>query len=537
MRWSATTAAFEPSGTAPIGCVGIDEEAAMNLALSILVGLAAGAALAWLYLRGRVADAFERGELSTRAERAALLERLTARDAVIANLQSDLTTEEARAHDAAANLRAEVEKRSAAEQEAARVPVLEASLREAMRTVESKDSINAQLTAQLAGLTEKLQAERASASEKLAVLDKAQEEMTNAFRALSGDALVANNRAFIDLATQTLGKIQQGAQGDLERRQQAIHELVAPVKQSLERLDGRIHEIERLREGAYHALTTQVRSLAEGQGDLHRETLKLTKALHQPVVRGRWGEFQLRNVVELAGMLEYCDFIEQASVSGDDGRLRPDLVVRMPGGLSVVVDAKTPLSAFLEATETDDDEMCRQRLVEHARQVRDHITQLARKSYQEQFDPAPDFVVLFLPGEMLFSAALQQDPGLLEFGIGQKVMLATPTTLITMLRTIAYGWKQEALARNAQAISELGRQLHDRLSVMAAHWARVGKNLGEAVGAYNGAVASMETRVLVSARRFRDLEAVPDGREIAVLEPVETLPRSVDIPELELQPA
>jgi DNA recombination protein RmuC len=303
------------------------------------------------------------------------------------------------------------------------------------------------------------------------------------------------------------------------------------------RANGSIQDIEKLREGAYQALTTQVRSLAETQGDLRRETLNLVKALRQPVARGRWGEVQLRNVVEMAGMVEYCDFVEQASVNGEDGRLRPDLVVRIPGGLSIVVDAKTPLSAFLEAAETDDDDVRKQRLVEHARQVRDHMTQLARKSYQEQFDPAPDFVVLFLPGEMLFSAALQQDPSLLEFGIGQKVMLATPTTLITMLRTIAYGWKQEALARNAQEISDLGRQLHDRISVMAGHWARVGKNLGEAVGAYNSAVASMETRVLVSARRFRDLKAVPDGREITVLEPVEVLPRTVDVPELELQPA
>jgi DNA recombination protein RmuC len=307
------------------------------------------------------------------------------------------------------------------------------------------------------------------------------------------------------------------------------------VKLSLDKLDGRIHDIERLREGAYQALTTQVHALAEGQVDLRRETFTLVKALRQPVARGRWGELQLRKVVEMAGMVEYCDFVEQASVNGEDGRLRPDLVVRLPGGLNIVVDAKTPLSAYLEAAETDDDDVRKQRLVDHARQVRDHMTQLGRKSYQEQFDPTPDLVILFLPGEMLFSAALQQDPQLIEFGVGEKVVLATPTTLITLLRTVAYGWKQEALARNAQEISELGRQLHDRISALAGHWARVGKNLGEAVGAYNSAVASMETRVLVSARRFRDLKTVPDGREIEVLEPVEMIPRTLDVPELELQ--
>ncbi len=469
----------------------------MDLIIGILIAFIAGASIAWVFQRAKIEDAFVRGRASIEPERAALMERVAARDGDIERL------------------RAEVEGAKA--------------------NREAVDRLNVDLNAHNARLAAELDAERTSARDKLAVLDKAREEMTNAFRALSGDALVANNRAFIDLATQTLSKVHQGAQGDLERRQQAIHELVQPVKASLERLDGRIQDIEKLREGAYQALTTQVRSLSDGQGDLRRETLNLVKALRQPVARGRWGEVQLRNVVEMAGMIEYCDFVEQPSVNGADGRLRPDLIVRLPGGLNIVIDAKTPLSAYLEAAETDDDELRRKLLADHAKQVKEHMSQLARKSYQEQFDPTPDFVVLFLPGEMLFSAALQQDPSLIEFGVREKVVPATPTTLITLLRTVAYGWKQEALARNAQEISELGRQLHDRISVMAAHWARVGKNLGEAVSAYNGAVASMETRVLVSARRFRDLQAVPDGREIAVLEPVETIPRAVDVHELELR--
>jgi DNA recombination protein RmuC len=469
----------------------------LNPILGFGIGLALGIAIACLYLRAQMKSAFERGRLSVGPERATLIERIASREIEIARLDAAL-------HDAAS-------------------------------VAKDTDAANAELKADVARVTEKLEAERALAAERLVVVEKAREELTSTFSALSGQALQSNNQMFLDLAAQTLGRFQQDAKGDLERRQQAIQELVAPVKLSLDKLDGRIHDIERLREGAYQALTTQVRVLAEGQGDLRRETFSLVKALRQPVARGRWGELQLRKVVEMAGMVEYCDFVEQASINGEDGRLRPDLVVRLPGGLNIVVDAKTPLSAYLDAAETDDDDARKKHLIDHARQVRDHMTQLGRKSYQDQFDPTPDLVVLFLPGEMLFSAALQQDPQLIEFGVGEKVVLATPTTLITLLRTVAYGWKQEALARNAQEISELGRQLHDRISVLAGHWARVGRNLGEAVGAYNSAVASMETRVLVSARRFRDLKAVPDEREIDVLEPIETIPRTLDVPELALQ--
>jgi len=469
----------------------------LNPILGFGIGLALGIAIACLYLRAQMKSTFERGRLSMEPERATLIERIASREIEIARLDAAL-------HDAAS-------------------------------VAKDTDAANAELKADVARVMEKLEAERALAAERLVVVEKAREELTSTFSALSGQALQSNNQMFLDLAAQTLGRFQQDAKGDLERRQQAIQELVAPVKLSLDKLDGRIHDIERLREGAYQALTTQVRVLAEGQGDLRRETFSLVKALRQPVARGRWGELQLRKVVEMAGMVEYCDFVEQASINGEDGRLRPDLVVRLPGGLNIVVDAKTPLSAYLDAAETDDDDARKKHLIDHARQVRDHMTQLGRKSYQDQFDPTPDLVVLFLPGEMLFSAALQQDPQLIEFGVGEKVVLATPTTLITLLRTVAYGWKQEALARNAQEISELGRQLHDRISVLAGHWARVGRNLGEAVGAYNSAVASMETRVLVSARRFRDLKAVPDEREIDVLEPIETIPRTLDVPELALQ--
>lgn len=509
----------------------------MEIILSVAAGMVLGGVIAWSYLRLQAHGAFERGRATMEAERAALVERLAGRDAEVARLEKRVADLEAAREPVAAALRAEAEKRAAAEQAAARVPQLEAALGEAARVGEAKDTANAELKAESARLKAELEAERAMLTEKLGVLNQAQEQLSSAFRALSAQALQANNQSFLDLAAQTLGKFQQGAQGDLEKRQQAIQELVGPVKVSLEKLDGRIQDIEKVREGAYQALTTQVRSLAEGQGDLRRETSNLVRALRQPMARGRWGELQLRRVVEMAGMLEHCDFIEQASAVGEEGILRPDLVVRLPGGRNIVVDAKTPLTAYLDAIETEQDELRKQKLVDHARQVRDHMTKLGRKSYQEQFDPTPELVVMFLPGEMFFSAALEQNPELIEFGVGEKVIPATPTTLIAMLRAIAYGWKQEALARNAQEISELGRELHERISVMAGYWSKVGKNLGDAVGAYNKAVASLESRVLVSARRFKELEAVPDGREIVEIDQVEVLPRALAVLETEPQPA
>lgn len=471
----------------------------MELFFAAAAGLLVGIVIAWSYLRRQIDRAFEQGKSASGAERAALAERLAGRDTEVGKLE-----------------------RKVADLEVARAALAET---------------NSEVRADNARLGAELQSERAMLTEKLKLLDKAEEELQSVFRALSAQALHANNKAFIDLATETLGKFQIGAQGDLEKRHQAIQELVAPVKVSLDKLDGRIQDIEKAREGAYQALTTQVRSLAQGQGDLQRETANLVRALRQPIARGRWGELQLRRVVEMAGMLDHCDFIEQATVEGTDGRLRPDMIVRLPGGRNIVVDAKAPLTAYLEAIEAQNDDVRKQRLVEHARQVRDHMTKLGRKSYQEQFDSTPELVVMFLPGEMFFSAALEQDPELIEFGVGEKVIPATPTTLIAMLRAIAYGWKQEALARNAQEISELGRELHERISVMAAHWGRVGKNLGDAVGAYNSAVASLESRVLPSARRFKDLKAVPDGREIARIEQVEASPRALQAPELEAEPA
>jgi DNA recombination protein RmuC len=356
------------------------------------------------------------------------------------------------------------------------------------------------------------------------VLRHRKRETELAFQALSADALSRNNQAFLDLAKTALGQAQQAARGDLDLRQQAIQDLVTPVRASLEKVDAKINDLERARAGAYAALHEQVRGLVESQSLLRSETGRLVTALRSPTVRGNWGEMQLRRVVEMAGMLDRCDFFTQTTIWAEEGRLRPDLLVRLPGGRTIVVDAKAPLEAYLNAVEATDAARRTHWLGEHARQVRVHMSALGRKSYWEQFDHAPEFAVLFLPGECFFSAALEGDPSLIESGAAQNVILATPTTL---LRAVAYGWRQEKLAENAAEISALGKDLYKRLSDMGNHWNRLGQSLERSVEAYNAAVGSLENRVLVSARRFAELKTAPLGVEIAELEPVETCVRAM----------
>ena len=445
-----------------------------TLILVIVISALAAGAMTWLILRARAAR---------------LEERLAGRDVKIVELQERLGTELG-------------------------------------QTSETQSQL-AQAQRDLVQLKTQIVEERKAADERLGLLNETQAKLSDAFKALSAEALKSNNESFLDLARATLEKFQHGAQNDLEKRQTAIDELMKPVRETLQKFDVKMGALELARTEAYSGLTQQVRGLADAQQTLQRETSNLVKALGSPRVRGRWGELQLRRVVELAGMLEHCDFIEQAHVSTEDGALRPDLVVRLPGGKSLVIDAKTPMDAYLAALEAGTEMERRAKLTDHARNIRDHMKLLGGKLYWKQFQPAPDFVVLFVPGESFFSAALEHEPGLIDRQIDEHhVIPASPTTLIALLRSAAYGWRQEALAANAQEISQLGRELHDRLTTMNGHLARVGSGLKRAVESYNEAMSSFDRRVLVSARRFRELK-VNTAAEIEAAELVEVIPRAL----------
>ncbi|MHC4481709.1 MAG: DNA recombination protein RmuC [Planctomycetota bacterium] len=369
----------------------------------------------------------------------------------------------------------------------------------------------------------------ANLAEQKETLEEAKNRLTDTFKALSDDALKSNNQAFLELAKKTLDSLVTEAKGDLSKRQEAIDSLIKPLRESLKNYEDHIRTLEQSRQKAYGTLEERLKTLTTTHQRLEKETHNLGAALRNPQTRGAWGEMTLRRVVELAGMSEHCDFTEQASVPTEEGTLRPDMVVHLPGGRQVVVDAKTPLQAYMNAIEADSEPERERCLRQHARQAREHMNALSRKAYWESLPGAVDLVVMFIPGEPFLGAALSVEPTLLEDGMKNRIGLATPTTLIALLHAVAYGWRQEALARNAEEISELGRDLYDRLRVLAEHLGSIGGALEKANDAFNKAVGSMERRVFPAARRFKDL-GVTAAHEIPTIEPVETTPRKLQPP-------
>ncbi len=420
------------------------------------------------------------------------------------------------------------------QQEAAVAANNRAHLEQELRTLQEKfqklDQEAAELRTDRVRLTAELASEKQRHEEKLAALENLHQKFQDTFKALSSEALRSNNSQFLELARETLSRFQTGAQSDLEKRQTAINTLVKPLQEALLKVDSKVSELEKAREGAYAGLNEQIRSMAEAQTRLQGETANLVQALRTPNVRGQWGEVQLERTVEFAGMVEHVHFVQQESTSTEEGRLRPDMIVNLPNGNRIVVDAKAPLDAYLSAlAASDPDEKIRQ-LQRHARQIRDHIRKLGAKQYWKQFEPAPEFVVLFIPGESFFSAALDQDPDLIEFGSAENVIIATPTTLIALLKAIAYGWRQEQIAAQAKAISDLGRELYERMVVMGGHFEKLGKALERSVESYNQTLRSIDSRVFVSARKFTELAPISD-KAIPQLSPIDHTTLQSNAPE------
>jgi DNA recombination protein RmuC len=388
---------------------------------------------------------------------------------------------------------------------ASRFRLLEEDLQ---KTQEQKEILQAKVTE----LSVRLEEEKNKAVEKEAFVAKAQD----AFKALSLDVLKETQTSFFSLAKETF-----------DQRQVAIGDVVKPLSESLKLVDTKIQELEKTRVGAYATLSEHLRTLAASQGMLQSETAKLAKALRAPAARGMWGEIQLKRVIELAGMVAYCDFVEQHTFDSPDGKMRPDVVVRLPNSRSVVIDAKTPLLSYLEAVDLDSDDKKAVKLKEHAKHLKKHMGELGEKAYWERIQPAPEFVVLFMPSEAFFSAALEYDPTLIEYGVDKKVLIATPTTLIALLRAVAYGWKEGLVAKHAQEISEVGKSLHERLKTMTEHLVKLKRSIDNSVDSYNKVVGCFETRVMPAARRFEDMQVV-GSEPIVQLQPVESILRSIE---------
>jgi DNA recombination protein RmuC len=475
------------------------EQSALFVALAI--GALFGGVLSWLLFRNDARHAQAQARAENEGERAQLNERLAARDEQIADLKAAVEIRSGEIARLSEDLRQEGERRAAAEERAARVAELEAELEERNLLVAQLQEGNSRIQAERAEMEARAAAVSRATEEKLELVRQTQEEMKTAFQALAAEALRSNNQTFLDLARTTM----------------------EPVRESLGKFDEQIREIERAREGAYAGLSTQVEALLGEQARLRAETGNLVKALRAPQVRGRWGEIHLRRVVEMAGMVNYCDFVEQEQVEGEESLFRPDMIIRLPNGRAIVVDSKVSLSAYLEALDAQDEDARAERLRAHAGQVRNHLLRLSGKKYWSRLPQTPELVVAFLPAEAFFSAALEQDPSLIEFGVGQKVIMATPTTLIAVLRAVAYGWQQQTLTESAEAISRLGKELFERLCKFGDHFQAVGKNLKRAMDCYGDAAGSLETRVLVSARKFQEL-GVSSSAELKPAYQVEAAP-------------
>jgi|RhiMethySRZTD1v2_1073278.scaffolds.fasta_scaffold92800_2 DNA recombination protein RmuC len=495
----------------------------------LLMGLAIGTAAGWFFRSSRARSEIESARLGSGPDLALMEQRASQAEELLRDARARLEQIDKERVAALEEWRVESSRRASFEALSQRIPDLEQTLQYREQVLARQQQTILETTRDKESLAATIEAERKGFDEKLRLLGEAKNALSDAFKALSAGALKSNSEEFLKLAQASLGKFQEGAKSDLAMREQAIAQLVSPVRDALQKFETKVQALEVAREGAYQGLVQQVNQLLDTGKDLRSETSNLVQALRAPVTRGQWGEIQLRRVIEMAGMLSYCDFVEQEKVDSEDGMLRPDVVVKLPARKTIIIDAKAPVSSYVDAVTLDDENERKTKLQAFAKLVRDHVSRLGRKAYWDQFDSSPELVVMFLPGDHYYSAALQQDPSLIEFGVDQKVLIATPVNLIGLLRAVAYGWRQEAITENAKEVSELGSELYKRLSDLGGHWIDLGKNLGRTVEAFNSAVGSLESRVLVSARKFRELGAGPSSIEIQPLDPVEKMPRSLKI--------
>lgn len=472
-------------------------EASLCLAAGSLMGLLLG----WLLAKYRLTPSLVKS--ITEAE--ALLESLQNKKEEIQEIKTRVAAFQTEIKSLTTQLLQVSQERSAASSKLEHMTSLQNTLKTREQELFALRTTISELREQIATLETTIEKEKVSFDEKMSLLRELRTSLTETYKGLSASALRENNQVFMDLANATFSKYIDAAKSDFDTRGKAVKESILPLHEALNRYDEHIQAMERSREKAYGGLSAQVRSLIQTQDILQKETGKLINALRVPHIRGRWGEITLRRVAELSGMQSHCDFFEQTSTRSEDGLLRPDMVIQLPGQRQIIIDAKVPLVAYIDAIETDSEEEREKCLTTHARHVKTHINQLSQKAYWTQFKPTPEFVVLFIPGENFFSAALSKNPQLIELGVRKNVILATPTTLISLLKTVSFGWQQEKLTENARKISELGTELFERLSTMGQHINNLGRDIERSTHTYNKVVGSLERRVLSSARKFKDL--------------------------------
>jgi DNA recombination protein RmuC len=520
----------------------------ISITVAVVLGVVVGAALAWVLLRGlqagMVQAAVERERTAQATESARLRAELDNAQVNLTEARRQLEALQGEIAQQRSLLENEREAKQSAEGEVKRkldlidlrdreLESLQKRLSASEETARAESAARQQLDVQLSQIRTSLAEREKGIAAQQELLEQAQARLKDAFSALAEQQLEKSNKSFLELAKSQLGEYQQAAKGELEQRRQQVEALVKPIGDSLGKFNETVQHIEKQRAEAYGGISAELKSLREAQLALRSKADELTDALRgTPTKWGRWGELQLRNVVEMAGMLQYCDFTEQENVSGDEGaKLRPDMIVKLPNDKRIAVDSKAPIEMYLASMELDNEEARRAKLGEYALAVRRHMTDLTKKAYWDRIPGSPEFVVMFVPGESFFSAALEADPGLIEMGVEQRVILATPTTLIALLRAVAYGWKQEQLAENAALISEAGSEMIKRLRTFAEHLQRVGGNLNTAVSSYNDAVGSLERRILPQARRMQELGA-GDGKALPEMGDLELAARKLDPAEL-----